>query len=282
MSIVYLNGEFLPVEQAKVSVMDRGFLFGDGVYEVIPVYNSKLINLPKHFKRLHNSLAGIHMKIALSDEELTQIISQLVKKNDHKNMAIYLQITRGAPETRQHYFDDSCKPTVFIRTSPIGEFDIEQLAQGKKAITAEDIRWKFCHLKTVALLGNVLLRQHAQSKGAQEAILIKEGYAIEGSTSNLFIVKNGVVITPPMSNDILGGITREVTLQLLESQSEIPFEVRAIKVSELLEADEVWITSSTRAIMPITELDGKPVANGEVGPIWRKLITQYQNYIHSL
>ena len=277
MPVAYLNGAFLPVEQAQVSVLDRGFLFGDGVYEVIPVYGRRLFRLAHHLKRLRNSLAGVRIDNPLDDGEWARMLDELVTRNEGSDQAVYLKVTRGADVKRDHAFPAGVKPTVFAMSSPLpGPRDLAREA-GVRAITLTDIRWQLCNIKAITLLPNVLLRQQAIDAGSAEAILINDGRAIEGAASNLFIVKNGIVITPPNSNALLPGITRDLVLELAANNA-IPFREADISESELHAADEVWLTSSTREISPVVILDEQPVGDGKPGPLWQRMSRLYQDY----
>jgi D-alanine transaminase len=273
--IVYLNGEFLPLDQAKVSVLDRGFLFGDGVYEVIPVYGGRPFRQEEHLQRLNNSLRGIRMESPLSAEEWGRIFSRLIV-GEH-DQSIYLQVTRGAAPKRDHAFPAGVSPTVFAMCSPIAPIPVE----GVKAITLDDIRWQWCHIKAITLLPNVLLRQQAVDRGCAEAILVREGFAEEGAASNLFAVVDGVLRTPPKGNAILPGITRDLVLELAQANG-VPAEERRITLNELQGAEEIWLTSSTREILPVIELDGHRVGAGEPGPLWRHMYAVYQAYKQQL
>ncbi|MGB5540711.1 MAG: D-amino acid aminotransferase [Gammaproteobacteria bacterium] len=277
MPVAYLNGAFLPVEQAQVSVLDRGFLFGDGVYEVIPVYGRRLFRLAHHLKRLRNSLAGVRIDNPLDDGEWARMLDELVTRNEGSDQAVYLKVTRGADVKRDHAFPAGVKPTVFAMSSPLpGPRDLAVEA-GVRAITLTDIRWQLCNIKAITLLPNVLLRQQAIDAGSAEAILINDGRAIEGAASNLFIVKNGIVITPPNSNALLPGITRDLVLELAANNA-VPFREADISEAELHAADEVWLTSSTREISPVVILDEQPVGDGKPGPLWQRMSRLYQDY----
>ena len=277
MPVAYLNGAFLPVEQAQVSVLDRGFLFGDGVYEVIPVYGRRLFRLAHHLKRLRNSLAGVRIDNPLDDGEWARMLDELVTRNEGSDQAVYLKVTRGADVKRDHAFPAGVKPTVFAMSSPLpGPRDLAVEA-GVRAITLTDIRWQLCNIKAITLLPNVLLRQQAIDAGSAEAILINDGRAIEGAASNLFIVKNGIVITPPNSNALLPGITRDLVLELAANNA-VPFREADISEAELHAADEVWLTSSTREISPVVILDEQPVGDGKPGPVWQRMSRLYQDY----
>lgn len=273
---VYLNGTFLPLNEAKVSVLDRGFLFGDGVYEVIPVYGGKAFRLEEHLRRLDRSLEGIRMASPLSDSEWADIFARLI--DGPADQYIYLQVTRGAQPKRDHAIPAEIEPTVFVMCSPIAPIP----AEGIRAVTVPDIRWHWCHIKAITLLSNVLLRQEAVDRGAAEAILVREGGLVtEGAASNIFIVKDGVVITPPKGNEILPGITRDLVLELAPVH-DVPSEERDFTLDELRAADEIWMTSSTREILPVIELDGAPVGQGRPGPVWQKMQGHYQAYKQSL
>jgi len=277
----YLNGSFLPLEEARVSVMDRGFLFGDGVYEVIPVYGKRLFRLAHHLKRLQNSLDAVRIYNPLADDKWENILTELIKRNSGSDQAIYLQVTRGVAARRDHAFPEDTSPTVFAMSTPVpASVDIASVA-GIRAITLEDNRWKHCNIKAITLLPNVLLRQEAVDAGTAEAILIKDGFAIEGAASNIFIVSNGILITPPNSPALLPGITRDLILELAVNNS-IPHREAGIPLDELLSADEIWLTSSTREISPVIMLDDTTVGKGASGPVWKRMISLYQDYKEAL
>jgi D-alanine transaminase len=276
MSVAYLNNTFLPLEDAHISVMDRGFLFGDGVYEVIPVYAGKLFRLDHHLKRLRNSLDAVRIENPLSNKDWESMLTELVKRNEEPELAIYLQVTRGVAAKRDHAFPPECKPTVFAMSSSMPPpVDIDKVS-GITAVTLPDIRWKLCNIKAITLLPNVLLRQQAIDADAAEAILIKNGYAVEGAASNVFIVKNGILITPPKGPTLLPGITRDLVIELAANHA-IPYREAAISESELFSADEIWLTSSTREISPVTLLDETVISNGVPGPLWQHMIRLYQD-----
>ena len=277
MSIVYLNGEYLPLDQAKVSVLDRGFLFADGVYEVIPAYGGHLLRLDEHMQRLQTNLASIRLENPLEENQWFEILEKLLKENPSEDQSVYLQVTRGVAAVRNHGFPDETKPTVFIMVNELKPVNKEVLKQGVSAITLDDIRWKACNIKSISLLGNILLRQEAHDRNAAEAILVNDGLVTEGAASNLFAVIDGVLVTPPTGPCLLPGITRDLILELAQKH-KINAEERIIKDSELDKASEIWLTSSTKEILPVIELDGKPVENGLPGPIWEQMIDIYQAY----
>ena len=277
MTQVYLNGQYLPLADAKVSVLDRGFLFGDGVYEVIPAYNGQLFRLAAHVERLYNSLAGIRLPLDYSVEDWQAIFQPFLETG--KDQSIYLQVTRGVAEKRDHAFPAQITPTIFVMCTDITPFAGKYI--GIKSVTVDDTRWQLCHIKAITLLANILLRQEAVDQGCAEAILVKNGYVIEGAASNLFAVIDGVLITPPKSNEILPGITRDVILELAEANN-IPYREDIIALEALQTASEIWVASSTREILPVVELDGKPVADGKPGVVWQQMDALLQAYKKSL
>jgi len=279
-AICYLNGDYLPLDEACVPVLDRGFIFGDGVYEVIPVYAGKPFRLAHHLQRLNDSLNGIYLVNPLSDEQWTQIIQQVISRNTEGDQSIYLQVTRGVAR-RDHGFPGTAQPTVFVMSNPFSPIDAKLLEEGVGAITLEDIRWQYCHIKSIALLPNILLRQQALDAGAAEAILLKADKVTEGAASNVFVVLDGKLVTPPKGECLLPGITRDLVVELADKHG-ITCEQRDISREELLRAEEIWVTSSTREILPVTHLDGHPVGDGLPGPVWQKMYAIYQDYKNEL
>ncbi len=273
---VYLNGEFLPVDEAKVSVLDRGFLFGDGIYEVIPVYGGRPFRLAHHLGRLDHSLEAIHLANPLDHRQWQGVLQELVQRNGAGDQSLYLQITRGSATTRDHAFPRDAIPTVFAMSTRLESKPADSVT-GLNAVAVEDIRWKWCHIKAIALLPNILMRQQAVAQGAEEAIMLRDHFVTEGAASNIFIVNHGVVITPPKSNLLLPGVTRDLVVELCHS-SAIPCVEGAISEQQLRAADEIWVTSSTREIVPVLRLDGVPVGNGHPGPLWHRLRDLYQEY----
>lgn len=270
MSTVYLNGEFMSQDKARISPLDRGFLFGDGVYEVIPVYQGQCFLLEEHLIRLHNSLDSIHLPISLTDADLNHIFDRLIADNG-ADQSIYLQITRGPAEKRTHQFPSNITPTVFAMSGT----PVQVKTEGIIAITAPDTRWKHCNIKSLNLLANVLHRQTAEEQGAEEAILIRDGLVTEGCLSNIFIVKNGTIATHPNEPGILPGITRQLLVKLAQEHG-LPLVERETHESELFSADEVWSTSVGKEVTPIIQINGKPVGTGKPGPIWQKMYDYYQ------
>jgi D-alanine transaminase len=277
MGEVYLNGEYTPLEEARVPVMDRGFLFGDGVYEVIPVYGGQAFRLAQHMQRLDNSLQAIRMENPLQPEDWDGIFRRLTGATPELDQLIYLQVTRGVDPARNHLFPEGAKPTVFVMSWVAKPRDPVIAEQGIAAISLEDNRWHRCDIKSIALLGNVLLRQQAEDVGAGEAILIREGLVTEGSSTNPFIVMDGEILTPPKSNQVLPGVTRDLVLELAR-KAGIPCTERAVSRDELETADEIWISSSSREVQPVTSLDGKAVGAGVPGPVWKRMDALFQDY----
>jgi len=272
-SIVYLNGDFLPLKEAHISVLDRGFLFGDGVYEVIPAYGGHLFRLEQHIQRLNNSLSNIRLSLSMGIPEWKEIFNRLII--GEADQAIYLQITRGAGEKRDHAFPKEISPTIFVMCTPIPP--VLGKPSGIKAITLADTRWESCHIKAITLLANILLRQEALDHDAGETILLRNGLVTEGSASNVFAVIDGVVVTPPKSNNILPGITRDLVLELAFT-NKIPVEERGLPEDELRRAEEIWVASSTREIIPVTVLDDNAVGTGQPGRLWQEMHTLFQAY----
>ncbi|MBI5782564.1 MAG: D-amino-acid transaminase [Gammaproteobacteria bacterium] len=276
MQLVYLNGQYLPPDQARVSVFDRGFIFGDGVYEVIPVFGGRLFRLPHHLSRLDASLAAIRLRNPHTVPEWKTIFTRLLGENGKGDQSIYLQITRGVAP-RDHAFPPNITPTVFAYSQPLKYSPSEQLAQGVAAITTEDIRWQRCDIKAIALLANALLRQQAIDQGAAEAILVRDGVVTEGAASNIFVVKSGRLVTAPKGPFILPGITRDLVVEIARAKG-IACDELPVKIEMLRSADEVWLTSSTKEILPITRIDGRPVGSGKPGPMHARMFALYKEY----
>lgn len=273
MPTVYLNGDFMPLEEARISPLDRGFTFGDGVYEVIPVYNRSIFRLHEHLARLENSLDLIHMHNPLPATDWEAILTRLVSENEGDDQSIYLQVTRGV-SPRDHAFSDGLVPTIFVMTKPLQQPDN---TAGSVAIIREDIRWQWCHIKAITLLPGVLLRYEAYQAGAREAILVRDGQVTEGAASNVFVCKDGHVRTPPKGERLLPGITRDLVIELLKGEG-LDCEEAAVSEHELREADEIWITSSTQEIVPIIRLGNQPVGDGVPGPLWQRAARAYQQF----
>jgi D-alanine transaminase len=274
--LVYLNGDYLPLNEAKVSVLDRGFIFGDGVYEVIPAFGGKVFRFEHHMQRLSDSLDAVRITNPYSVTEWHEIIQKLIAATGSEDQSIYLHITRGVAE-RDHRFPDGTQPTVFIMSNVLQPADQELLDKGIAAITLDDIRWQYCNIKAIALLPNILLRQQAVEQNAMEAILIRDGEVTEGAASNVFIVKNGVIKTPPKGKHLLPGITRDLIVELAHTH-KMPVEETTLSAEEFFAADEIWLSSSTKEILPVTYLNGNPVSSGIPGEVFKDMYQKYQDY----
>lgn len=275
---IYLNGAFMPVEEAKVSVLDRGFIFGDGVYEVIPVYSRHPFRLAEHLKRLQHSLDGIKLKNPHSESEWTNILSEIIKRNAPDDQYLYLHVTRGVAKRDHAFPDPPVPPTVFVLSNPLTTPPADLVQNGVTCIAIVDNRWLRCDIKAIALLPNVLLRQAAIEAGCAESILLRDdAFLTEGSASNIFVVKNGKLLAPPKDNLMLPGITYDIILELAAANG-IPHEVRRISKEEVFSADELLLTSSTREVLAITALNGKTIGNGKPGPMFANLYKLYQDF----
>ncbi len=278
MITAYVNGSYLPLAEARVSPMDRGFLFGDGAYEVIPVYSRRAFRVDEHIARLARTLAAMRLANPHDAAGWKAIIGELVARNPWEDQSVYLQVTRGADTRRNHAFPGpEVKATVFLMSEPLPVPAPAQLAAGVAAVSAADIRWLRCDLKTVSMLANCLLRQHAIDHGCAETVLFRDGFLTEGSASSIFVVKDGVLRVPPKSHLMLPGITYDVVLELARTHG-LAHEVRELLEAEVRAADELWLSSSTKEVLPITTLDGRPVGDGRAGPLGRQMYAWYQEF----
>jgi D-alanine transaminase len=278
--IAYLNGEFLPLDQARVSVLDRGFIFGDGIYEVIPAYARRPFRLAEHLVRLQHSCDAIRLTNPMADAEWARLIQELISRHAPEDQSVYLQVTRGVAR-RDHAFPKDAKPTVFMMSGPLVTPSKEQLENGVSCITASDFRWLKCDVKSVSLLGNCLLRQAAADAGAVEVVLFRDGCLTEASSSNVFVVRDGKLLAPPKDNLILPGITYDVVLELAAACG-VPVERRPVTEAEVRGADEIWVTSSTKEVLAVTTLDGAPVGSGRPGEVFRVVLQEYQEFKRKL
>ena len=274
--MVFLNGKFLPIEQAMVPVLDRGFIFGDGVYELIPVYSRVPFRMDEHLARLERSLAAVRIRNPYAREKWREIIRELVRQQPWEDQGVYFQVTRGVAK-RDHAFPADVEPTVFVMSNPLVNPPRELVDKGVGAVTAVDNRWLRCDIKSISLLGNVLARQASADAGAAETILFRDGKLTEASASNVFLAKNGLLLSPPKSNLILPGITYDVVVEIAQ-MTKIPLEFRDVSEAEVRGADEVWVTSSSKEILAVVTLDGKPVGEGKPGPLFRKAWQAYQEF----
>jgi len=274
--MVFLNGKFVPIGEAMVPVLDRGFIFGDGVYELVPVYSRVPFRLDEHLARLERSLAAVRIRNPYPRAQWRDIIRQLVALQPYEDQGVYFQVTRGVAK-RDHAFPQGVEPTVFIMSNPLVNPAPALVERGAEALSAEDFRWQKCDIKSISLVGNVLLRQVSADAGAAETILFRDGRLTEASASNVFIVRGGVIMGPPKSNLILPGVTYDVVLELARA-AQLPLEIRDLSEAEVRTADEIWVTSSSKEVLAIVRLDGKRVGEGRPGPVFRRMFDLYQDF----
>jgi D-alanine transaminase len=275
-ALVFLNGEFLPITEAKVSVLDRGFVFGDGVYEVVPVYSKVPFRLEEHLARLERSLAAVGIRNPYTREQWRGFIAGVVERQSFEDQAVYFQVTRGVAK-RDHAFPKNAEPTVFMMSNPLVPPPAALVEKGASAISARDNRWLRCDIKSISLIGNVLLRQLSAEAEAVETILFRDGNLTEASSSNVFVVKAGAILSPPKNELILPGITYDVVVELARAHS-LPLEFRRITEAEVRDADELWVTSSSKEVLAVVELDGRPIGGGRPGPLFRRMYRLYQDF----
>lgn len=272
--IVWLNGEFVPLAEARVPVLDRGFIFGDGVYEVVPVYGRVPFRWPQHHARLVRSLGRLRIADPMDAAGWRALVDALVARHPWNDQFVYLQVTRGVAK-RDHAFPKDATPTVFAMSSPLAPLPPALFEEGVSAVTLPDERWLHCDIKSTSLLGNVLAKQAAVEAGAFECVMFRDGRLTEGASSNIWVVRDGTVIAPPRDHLILEGIRYGLVRELCEAQG-VPFEVRELGRTEVEGADELMLSSATREVLPIVRLDGRPVGSGTPGPVFRRLFAAYQ------
>ena len=283
MSIAYLNGIYLPLAEARISPLDRGFLFGDGVYEVIPCHLGRMVGFSLHIERLRSGLNALNIQLGWSIGQWREVCEQLLTRNHGDHLSIYLQVSRGAAQSRGHAYPVDIEPTCFGFTMEIAPPPLPDPAQAVtySAITAPDLRWKRCHIKSTSLLGNVMHFNEGFQGGNTETILYNTaGELTEASACNVYVIKNGAVATPPLSEQILAGVTRTLLLRILDRDGAIAFAERPVTMEELRGADEVWLTSSTKELAPVTEVDSEPVGNGQVGEVWQRAQGLFSQHRH--
>ena len=276
----YLNGAYLPLAEARISPLDRGFLFADGVYEVVPVNRGRPFRLREHLKRLDDSLRSIRVENPHADAEWLAIIARLAAEAGSQEALVYLQVTRGTEFGRSHLFPQGVTPTVFAFANPFPQPSAATLERGLSAVTLEDIRWDRCDIKSVALLGNVLLRQEAADAGADEALLVRDGLLLEGSSSSVFLCIGGKLVTPPNSHRILPGTSRDAVLELAEGW--LPYEICSLEAREIHSCEEAWIASAGRGVLPVTRVDGEPIGDGRPGPLWSEMYARLQRHLDDI
>jgi D-alanine transaminase len=278
--MVFLNGKLLPVEEAKVPVLDRGFIFGDGVYELVPVYARVPFRLDEHLARLERSLSATGIRNPYSRAQWRETIFKVIDAQAFDDQGVYFQVTRGVAK-RDHAFPKNVEPTVFMMSNPLVNPPKEQVEKGGRAVTAPDNRWLRCDIKSISLIGNCLLRQLSAEEGAAETILFRDGKLTEASASNVFVVKGGRIFSPAKGNLILPGITYDVVTELAHANG-LPLEFRDVTEAEVRAADEIWVTSSSKEVFPIVELDGRQVGDGKPGLMFRRMYDLYQEFKHTV
>ncbi len=278
---VYLNGDILPLSQATISVLDRGFIFGDGIYEVVPVYSRKPFRLEQHVARLMRSLDKISLQTGNTAEEWQQLMTMMAQRAPWDNSLVYLQVTRGVAKRDHAFPNPSVKPTIFLMAAPRVAPSVKEIEQGLRTVSMLDMRWLHCDIKSVSLLGNVLAKQYAVERGVDDVIQFRDGYLSEASSANIWVVKDGAVIAPPKDNLVLEGVRYGLIEELCQAEG-IPLHLRPVSQEEVEQADELFLSSATKEILPITELDAKPIANGKVGPIYKALKQAYGKVLAAL
>ena len=274
--IVYLNGSFVPIGEARISVLDRGFIYGDGVYEVIPAYRRAPFRMPHHLRRLQASLDGIRLDNPMDDDAWDRLVRDLIARQPFDDQSVYLQVTRGVAK-RDHAFPKGAAATVFMMSNPLSLPTRDQVERGVAVVTADDNRWLRCDLKTTSLVGNVLMRQLAADHGAIETVMFRDGWLTEASASNVLVVRGGTIVAPPKDNQILPGITYDATLEFARAAG-MAMEIRPVRREEALAADEMWVSSSTKEVLAVTTVDGKPFAGGVPGPMFRRMYAVFQEH----
>jgi D-alanine transaminase len=279
--ICYLNGNYLPLAEARVSPLDRAFLFGDAVYEVVPVYGSRPFRLRQHLQRLDRSLAEIRMPPPLAFAQWAEVCQELISRNAGTDAYLYIQVTRGAEFGRSHAWPEGLAPTLFAYVTALEPPEPSLLTQGVAAITAPDTRWARRDIKSTALLANILLKKLAVDAGAFETIMIENGELTEGSSTTVHVIKDGVIHTPPNGHHILPGTTRDVVTELADGLGVRSVSSR-IAEAQLRAADEIWLAFATRGVLPVTTLDGVRVGKGEPGPLFKRMHAAFTAYIRGL
>lgn len=281
MSTVYLNGDYMPMEEARISPMDRGFLFGDGIYEVVPSYGGKLVGFSPHMERMQDGLNAIEIQLQVDHGQWRAIADELIARNGGGNLGIYFHVSRGADTQRHHAYPEGITPTLYafafeIPPAPVAD---KIAATAYTVTTAEDLRWKRCNIKSTALLGNVMHYQQSYAQGHNETLLYnQQGELTEAAACNVYVIKHGIVATPLLDHQKLPGITRLMLLEILRRDGSIAIQERVVTLDELNNADEVWISSSSKDIAPVIEIDGRPVGDGSVGDLWLAAQTLYSTH----
>lgn len=278
---VYLNGEYMDISEARIPVLDRGFIFGDGIYEVVPAYGGKPFRMGEHLDRLARSLATVRIASPLTRQQWDEVVRELIASSPWPDCTVYLQITRGVAPRNHAFPPADTVPTVFGMVSPMHRPDAAAREQGVAVISLPDERWLHCHIKSVSLLGNILARQAAVEAGVEEAVLFRDGMLTEGAASNIWVVKDGVLMAPPRNHLILEGIRYGLMMELARERG-VEFVTRPITRDEVFSADELLITSASKEVLPILRLDDQPVGSGRPGPVYAALRAGYDERIAAL
>jgi len=279
--LCYLNGEYLPLADARVSPFDRAFLFGDAVYEVVPVYKGRPFRLKEHLDRLNRSLDAIRMAAPLAHKDWAAICAKLLDTSKGQDSYIYLQVTRGAEVGRNHAWPEGLKPTIFSYVTTLDPTPAPMIERGVAAVTATEIRWARRDIKSTALLANILLKKLAADKGAFETMMLENGELTEGSSTTVHVISKGVIHTPPNGHHILPGTTRDVISELA-ARLKIPYESASVPEALLRSADEIWLAFATRGLLAVTTLDSRPVGSGQPGPLFKRMHAAFLDYIQEL
>ncbi|MFV0277249.1 MAG: aminotransferase class IV [Parahaliea sp.] len=281
MSIVYLNGDYLPMAEARISPMDRGFLFGDGIYEVIPSYGGRLVGFGPHMQRMQDGLNALEIRLQIDQAKWRDIAGQLIERNGGGNLGIYFHVSRGADSGRNHAYPSGITPTryAFVFEIPAAPVADKASASCYRVSTTEDLRWRRCNIKSTALLGNVMHYQYGHARGDNETVLYNAlGELTEAAACNVFVIKNGIIATPDLDHQKLPGITRLMLLDMLRKDGSIPVEERVVTLDELRAADEVWLSSSSKEVAPVVSVDGVQVGDGKPGDVWLAAQTLFSQH----
>ena len=275
--MIYLNGEWMPIEEAKVPVLDRGFIFGDGVYELIPVYGRKPFRAREHLARLRRSLEAVRIANPFNEAQWLALVADIIARQPFDNQGVYFQVTRGVAR-RDHAFPKDAVPTVFMMSNPLATPSQEAFERGVACVTAVDNRWLRCDIKSISLLGNILMRQFAADHDAIETVMFRDGLLTEASACNVLAVRDGTILSPVKDHLMLGGITLDAAIDLARGAG-LPLALRPITEAEVRGADELWLSSSSKEVLAITMLDGEPVGHashrGRPGPMYAKMRAAY-------
>jgi len=281
---VFLNGQWQPLSEAKVSVLDRGFIFGDGIYEVVPAYSKRPFRIESHLNRLMRSLAAIRIRSPYDKQQWADLFHEIIAKNTGDDQFVYIQVTRGVAKRDHAFPNPEVTPTVFAMSTAFQQPSQKVRDEGVAVVSLPDERWLHCDIKSIALLGNVLARQSAADRGVMEGVMFRDGFLTEGSSSNVWMVKDGVLCAPIKNHLVLEGV-RYGLFEELAAKLGVPLQIRRIRQAEVATADELMISSATKEVLPVVAMDGRPVGHtshaGKPGPIYKRLRQAYDEAIHA-